>query len=518
MSNKNAPDIARLIHDETFDIDTEEFTSLVTHAGGLIVKYFETIRFETIIPDKTLDQMKESIIEPLPLKGQNLLLILEDTKKKVIDQAVRIGHPKLLGWMLPSGTPIGAVADGIAGALNQNVALSGSGIATAVELLVLDWIKQIVGFDQNAAGILVSGGTLANLTALTVARNSKATYDIRKNGVKQGNERGAMVLYVSKEVHSCILKAANLLGLGTDNIRFVDIDDQFRLDVKDLEAKIIEDKMQEKHPFCVVATAGTVNTGAIDRLDAIADICQNYNLWFHVDAAYGGFAALAPSCKPLLKGITRADSLALDPHKWLFIPFEAGCVFVKNAAQMREAFSVSVPYLHIDKTKIPGQDDVDFADYGIQLSRQFRALKIWMSLKQYGIEKYGRIIEQNVHLAQYLFALLLEREDVEIVAPPALSTVCFRYYPRDLQQMNHRYDSDTQENIERYLDALNQSVLSAMRKKGKMMLSGTVLRNTFVLRACIVNFRTTKQDIVEISEMIQDVGKTEDGTLRRLYI
>ena len=501
MEHKSAY-FAEKIQNETFDLDPEDISKFGYRSIDLIVEYFKNIRHQSIFPDKTLDQMKNLINEPLPQNEQNPQLVLDDFQDKILPYVVRVGHPHLLGWVLASGTPIGALADGISGALNQNVAVSGSSTSTAVELLVLDWIKEILGYDRKSAGILVSGGTMANLTALTVARNVKANFDVRTQGMKSEKR---MMIYASQEVHSCILKAIQILGIGTNNIQWVTVDEHFRLNPMDLKSKIDEDLNNGNQPFAVVATAGTVNTGAIDPLESISDICQNYNLWFHVDAAYGGFATLSPQLKPLLNGITRADSVALDPHKWLFIPFDVGCVLVKNPEHMTQTFAIKTKYIHINNEKIPTSDDVDFADYGIQLSRNFRALKIWMSLKQYGVKKYGRLIDQNVNLAYYFTALIEESSDFETLAPTNLSVVCFRYTPKDLQQSS--------QDIEHYLNHLNRAIAEAMCTDSRALLSSTVLQEKFVLRACIVNFRTTKQDIQDIIQILRELGEKEDKKL-----
>ena len=513
MENNNSVELAEKIKDESFDMNSEEIRKLGYHTVDIIVDYFKNIGKESILPSKTLKQMKELLNEPLPQNETDSLLVLDECQKKIMENAVRVGSPHFLGWVIASGTPIGAFADGIASAINQNVAVSGSGMATAVELLVIDWIKEMLGYDSKAGGVLVSGGSIANLTSLAVARNLKSDFDVRTFGMKQEKN---MILYVSKEAHMCISKAANLLGIGTNNIRWVNVDDRYCMDTNDLEEKIVEDTNNDKHPFAVVATSGTVNTGAVDPLNNIADICQKHNLWFHVDAAYGGFAAISPHLKPLLNGIARADSVALDPHKWLFIPFEAGCVLVKNPSYMTQTFAMDADYISMNNDKIPTSEDVDFSDYGLQLSRSFRALKIWMSLKQYGAKKYARLIDQNVHLAQYLAELISESDDFEITTPASLSVVCFRYIPSDLKtQESNGIDY---EKIENYLTILNRAIIKAMRKDGRALLSGTVLNKRFILRACIVNFRTTKQDIENIIEIIRELGMVEDEKLRKTQL
>ncbi|MCX6665984.1 MAG: aminotransferase class I/II-fold pyridoxal phosphate-dependent enzyme [Euryarchaeota archaeon] len=516
MTEKDDHTIADLIHDETFDMDPEEIRKIGYQMVDLLVEYFKDMRTSAILPNKTLQEMSKLIYEPLPQNEQTADKILDECKKKIMPEMIRIGHPRLLGWILSSGTPVGAFADGVASALNQNVSVSGAGMATAVELLVIDWIKEIIGYDPCAAGLLVSGGSLANLTALTVARNMKANFNVRHCGMKQDRLDKNMVLYVSKEVHVCVPKAANILGIGTDNIRYVNVDHNLRVDTEDLRKKIVEDQKNGLHPFCVVASAGTVNTGAIDPLESIADICKQYDLWFHVDAAYGGFAALSSRLKPLLNGIERADSIAIDPHKWLFIPYEAGCVLVKNSSYMKQTFAMGAEYIHANTSPI-SNEDVDFSDYGIQLSRNFRALKIWMSLKQYGVLKYGRLIDQNVHLIQYFAALINETTDFETLTDPCLSIICFRFFPTDLQKMYNDSSSIQKEMISEYLNVLNRDIIECMRRDGRILLSSTILGKRFVLRACVVNYRTTKKDIVMILEIVRELGSKSDKKLRKPF-
>jgi aromatic-L-amino-acid decarboxylase len=399
---------------------------------------------------------------------------------------------------------MGAYAEGLAGALNQNVALSGAGAATAVELVVLDWIKKILGYDSRAAGILVSGGSMANLLALAVARNTLGGEDVRKRGLANKNQ---LVVYTSSEAHVCIDKAIDILGIGTDNIHHIPVDTCFRLDVNELKRRIREDVRKGLRPFCVVATAGTVNTGAVDPLKSIADVCTQHHMWFHVDASYGGFVAISPRWKSLINGLARADSVAVDPHKWLFIPYDAGCVLVRNPKKMKKTFSYPTDYLPFDKNKTASNDKVDFSDYGIELSRSFRALKIWMSLKHYGVRRYARMIDQNMNLAAYWRALLENSQDFQLMAPGDLSVVCFRYFPEKVAKSRNQ-------NKEEYLDTLNRSILNSIRKNKEFLISGTVLNGRCVLRVCIMNFRTTKQDVQEIVEAVRRIGKKNDALLQ----
>ena len=508
MENKDSSFYANLIHDETFEMDSEEIRKLGYQTVDLIVDYIKNIEKDPILPTKTFNQIKEDIRESVPQNERNHIDVLNECNEKIIKNAVRVGNPLFLGWILTSGTTISAFADGIASAINQNVAVSGSSIATAVELLVIDWIKKIIDFDSNAGGILVSGGTVANLTALNVARDNKLGF---LNSPINKYEEKKIILYMSEEAHVCILKSAHILGLSKENIRKISVDNNLCLDTQNLKEKIKEDQDNGNHPFAVVATAGTVNSGAIDPLESIADICKKNKIWFHIDAAYGGFASLSSQYKPLLKGIYQADSIALDPHKWLFIPFEAGCVLIKNPLHLKQTFAVNTDYIHLNKLDIQKNNDIDFSDYGIQLSRQFRALKIWMSLKQYGIKKYERLINQNINLTKYFEALIEESSDFEKIMPSNLSVFCFRYNPIHL---NEEKNFNNQPNQEIYLNQINQKIIEEMRMDQRAMLSSTIIKGKFVLRSCIVNFRTKKADILKIIKIIREIGEKVDNNLR----
>jgi aromatic-L-amino-acid decarboxylase len=504
MKGKNLSALEKRLVDETFDLKPEEIRRLGYRFSDMITEYYRSMRTSPVVPSKTLKQLKQILDEPLPQQGMEMESLLSECQDRIINNAVRFGHPRFLGWTLSSGTPLGAYAEGLTGALNQNVARSGAGVATATELVVLDWIKKIVGYDHHAAGILVSGGSMANLLALTVARNVRGDEDIRKRGLA---DKKPLVVYTSTEAHICIDKAVDLLGIGTDNVRRIPVDACFRLDVKRLKKEIQKDMRRNLRPFCVVATAGTVNTGAIDPLKSIADICKQYHLWFHVDAAYGGFVALSPRWKSLINGIERADSIAIDPHKWLFIPYEAGCVLARDQKRMKKTFSYPTEYLPFDTHKTAVDNDVDFADYGIELSRSFRALKIWLSLKYYGARRYARMIDQNMDLAAYWRGLIENSLDFQLMATSDLSVICFRYIPKKAPRRKNQ-------NKEAYLNMLNRSILRSIRKKKEFLLSGTMIHGQYVLRGCIMNFRTTKQDVQEIVEAVRKIGKKNDALLQ----
>jgi glutamate/tyrosine decarboxylase-like PLP-dependent enzyme len=375
----------------------------------------------------------------------------------------------------------------------------GNHAAVYVERAVLAWIKALLGYPPTSMGLLVSGGSMANLTGLAVARHVKAGFDVRKVGMQAAGEHGRLVMYTSTESHSCIQKAAELLGIGSDNLRKVAVDDEFRMDVADLVRQIEADRAAGLRPLCVAASLGTVNTGAIDPLADIAEICRRFDLWFHIDGAYGGFAALVPEIRCQVAALAEADSLAVDPHKWLFIPVEAGCALVKDAAAMRDAFSLVPPYLRTEPTGFGGLPW--FSEYGVQQSRGFRALKLWMSLKQIGAERYRQMIASNVELAHYLHRRVSETPELEVMAPAPLSIVCFRYVPPGWSGRYAGADLDAR------LDELNRRLVPAIQVDGRVFVTNAVLRGRFVLRACIVNYRTQREDLDLLVETVLELGQ-----------
>jgi glutamate/tyrosine decarboxylase-like PLP-dependent enzyme len=387
---------------------------------------------------------------------------------------------------------IGVLAEALAAAMDPSCA-GGNHAAIYVERQVLNWFKQMLGFPPDSMGLLVSGGSMASLTALAVARHARAGFDVRRRGLQGGARQ--LVLYLSEEGHGCMRKAAELMGIGSDYVRTVATDDDLRMRADDLDARIRADLADGCRPFAVGASAGTVNTGAIDPLREIAEVCRRHGVWFHVDGAYGAPAVLIQRYREELAGMALADSVALDPHKWFSIPVEAGLVLVKDAQAMRDTFSLVPPYLRTDGS-LAGVGGLPwFSEYGFQQTRGFRALKIWMALKQYGLNGYAQLIEEHIELARYLHSRVAATPDLEAMAPPGLSIVCFRYRPMALR-------GDTER-----LDALNKALLERIQLGGKAFLSSTVLRGAFVLRACIINYQTRRADLDFLVDLVQQEGK-----------
>jgi glutamate/tyrosine decarboxylase-like PLP-dependent enzyme len=386
---------------------------------------------------------------------------------------------------------MGVFGEALAAALNPHCDV-GNHAAVYLELRVLDWFKQMLHFPPESRGLLVSGGSVANLTALAVARHAKAGYDVRRDGL-QGAD-APLVAYVSEEGHSCLRKAAELLGIGSRNVRVVRTDAEFRMDVDELRSRILVDQAAGARPFAVVASAGATNTGAIDPLARIAEVCRLHGLWLHVDGAYGGPAAMSRQYSDELGALELADSVAMDPHKWLQIPVEAGVVLVRDGAAMRDAFSLVPPYLRMDGDPDGVEGPTSFAEFGIQQTRGFRALKIWMALRSWGRDGMRAIIERNIDQARRLHRLVEAAPDLESMAPPSLSVVCFRYVPRSLRGDEER------------LDELNRRLVRRIQLGGDAFLGGTLVRGRYAVRACIVNHLTTDEDVEAVLDLVRREG------------
>jgi glutamate/tyrosine decarboxylase-like PLP-dependent enzyme len=392
----------------------------------------------------------------------------------------------MFAYVASAGTPITAIGSMIEATLNTNVtAWRSSPAATEVEHVVIDWLKEMLGYPKEAAGLLVSGGSMANFAALAAARSAKAP-DV----VHQGLSGAELTIYASDEAHFSIRKAAGMLGIGEAHVRSVSTDDRLRMQPSELEKLIREDKAGGRAPMCVAASVGTVESGVVDPIEEIASIARRHGLWLHIDAAYGGFAALAPSARHHFAAISQADSVALDPHKWLYLPVGCGCVLYKDPAAARAAFSHEADY-----TRVIGHErDEAFAfwDYGPELTRPFRALNLWLLFKYAGARRIGEAIESNMACARYFEQLIRASEDFEMLAPVELSIFCFRYAPPG-------FHGD--------LDALNERVLLALQRAGSSYVSNARVHGKCALRGCVLNYRTTKGDMEKLLEDLRDAAQ-----------
>jgi glutamate/tyrosine decarboxylase-like PLP-dependent enzyme len=364
-----------------------------------------------------------------------------------------------------------------------------------LERCVIGWLKELMGFDQPGAhGILVSGGSMASLTALAAARHRAATrlgWDIRADGLQGGPK---LTLYGGGEVHACVKKSAELMGLGHKALRQIGTDARFHIDLKELEQQIENDRKKGFEPFCIVGSAGTVNTGAVDDLDGLADIAERHGLWFHVDGAYGAFGVLDPDAAPRYRGMTRADSLALDPHKWMAVPIECGCTLVRDGANLRDAFSLIPPYIRIDGRAGAGDIGAPM-EYGFQLTRGFRAFKVWATLMHIGRDGLAETVARHIGLARHLRGLVEASDDLELLAPVELSIVCFRYAPAALKGDDAR------------LDELNKAILARLQADGESYPSQTLLDGRFAIRANIMHYATTTAHVERLADLVRVAGE-----------
>ena len=479
--------------EETLDPeDWESMRALGHRMMDDMLDYMRTIR-ERPVWRHASDEVKSHFNRPLPLDPQPPEEVYDEFLECVLPFPVGNTHPRFWGWVLGTGTVFGAFVELLAATMNTNTGCLDHHSANHVERQVIEWVKELLGFPASASGLLTSGCSAANLIGLTVARSMRAGYDLRRGGIRVAPHK--MVLYASQQIHSSIQKCVELLGLGSDALRLVTVNDDFQIDLAVLRVAIAQDRQAGYLPFCVVGAAGTTNTGAVDDLNALAEICQRESIWLHVDGAFGAWAALAPSARHLVAGMKRADSLALDLHKWMYMPYEIGCVLVRCEDDHRRAFSLTPAYLaHGEGGRgLTGGDLPWFSDYGFQLSRGFRALKAWISIKEYGASKYGRLIQQNIDQAHYLAGLINAAQELELAAPVTLNVVCFRYTSAGLDNAK--------------LDKLNKQIEVELQERGIAVLSGTMIRGKYVLHVANTNHRSRREDFDVLVREVIRIGK-----------
>jgi aromatic-L-amino-acid/L-tryptophan decarboxylase len=434
----------------------------------------------------------------LPERGMDTAELMSSASDLLFSHSLFNGHPRFLGYVTASPAPIGMLGDLLAAAVNPNVgAWTLSPAATEIEAQTVRWIAELIGFPKSCGGLFVSGGNMANFIGFVAARAAATGGRIRTSGLA-GSPR--LRVYASTETHTWLQKAADLFGLGTDAIRWLPTDGDLRVEVDAIRAAIESDREAGDLPMMVVGTAGTVSTGAIDPLPRIGALCEELGVWFHVDGAYGGFAAAAPEAPADLLGIGRADSVAVDPHKWLYAPLEAGCALVRDPRTLVDAFSYHPPYYHFET------EAINYFDHGFQNSRGFRALKVWLALRQVGREGYARMIGDDIRLAGRLHDLLARDPEFE-VQTLSLSITTFRYVPPEAERGGAA-------GSEEYLNELNQRLLDRIQRSGEAFVSQAVIRGRFVLRACIVNFNTAPADIDALPDILRRHGREVHGEMR----
>jgi glutamate/tyrosine decarboxylase-like PLP-dependent enzyme len=474
---------------ETLDPDNwPQLRALAHRAVDDALDYLQQVR-QRPVWQPTPAPVAEKFHAPLPRAPQGATAAYQDYKDWIVPWQMGNTHPRFWSWFMGNGTAFGALGEFLAATLNPNMG-GGNHVGNLVEAQVVDWCKQIVGLPADSGGLLVSGASMANFVALAVARTAASAIDVRAAGVAALPE--PLTFYSSGEVHSCMQKALELLGHGARSLRKVAVDDRYRIDLADLARTVAADRAAGRKPCAVVGSAGTINTGSVDDLAALAAFCKREQLWFHVDGAIGAVVALAPRYAHLVQGMEQADSVALDLHKWLHVPFEAGCVLVRDRHRQRATFSLTPEYLKHAPRGLAGGAEW-FSDYGLQLSRSFRALKVWLSFKEHGLDKFGRLIEQNILQAAYLAQLVRAAPELELMAPVELNIVCFRF----------RGGGGTQAQ----LNALNEELLIRLHEAGVVAPSYTTLHGSYCLRAAIVNHRTRTADLALLIDTVLKAGR-----------
>jgi glutamate/tyrosine decarboxylase-like PLP-dependent enzyme len=457
----------------------------------MIATYLTTLPERPVFQPCPPDLSERVLKGPLPQTGVGAAALLDEFAANVAAFPFGNGHPRFFGWVNSPPAIIGVFAEALAAAMNPSCA-GGNHSAIYVERQFLEWFKKLLAFpEKGSMGLLVSGGSMASLTALAVARHVKLPA-VRKEGMQDLPRRA--VAYMSVEGHTCIRKALELLGFGSDNIRAIPVDRSLKMQVPRLEEEIRRDLESGNLPVVVAASAGTASTGTIDPLRDIRDVCHRHGVWFHVDAAYGGPAVLTARYKNALSALKDADSLALDPHKWMYVPVEAGLSLVRHAAAMRDAFSLVPPYIRTEGNSAGVLGLPWFSEYGFQQTRGFRALKVWMALKFHGVDGYTAAIERDLALADRLAERVRQSGDLQLVIEPSLSIVCFRFAPVSLR------------NDEEKLNQFNKRLLEAVQLGGDAFLSSTTINGAFCLRVCVINHHSTEQDIDFLISHIKQTG------------
>ncbi len=477
------------------EIPPEDFRVIGHQLVDNIADFLASLPSKRVNPGESPGEVREIIGNTtLPMHGIHPKQLLDETAKLLFDHSLFNGHPSFFGYITSSAAPIGALGDFLASAVNPNVgSFQLSPVATEIEAQTVRWIAEMIGYPTDCGGLFVSGGNMANFVCFLAGRRAKIPWDIRKEGLHKGKN---FHVYCSTETHTWINKAADLFGFGTDVIRWIPANQQLHMDVTLLRKQIHDDIAQGDLPLMVVGTAGSVSTGAIDPLREIAEVCRMHKLWFHIDGAYGGFAAVLPDASEDLKALSLADSVAVDPHKWLYAPLEAGCALVREKQMLLDAFSFRPPYYRFGHDA--AEPPTNFFEYGLQNSRGFRALKVWLALRHVGRKGYEQMIADDIALARELYRVVTQTPELEVFTQE-LSITTFRYRPIDMHSSNNEY--------EQYLNQLNEEVLKRVQDIGEAYLSNAVIHGAFVLRACVVNFRTTTKEIHALPELVVQIGK-----------
>jgi len=471
----------------SLDVSSRQFQQWIKQAGQLVSDFYERKEEGSVFAGQSPTEVQELLEESLPEKAESINNLLDETGEKILSSITNNIGPRYYGYITGGGNQVAVLAEMIKASLNQNnLKWHSSPVSTELERLVMCWVAEFIGYPTSSAGVLLSGGSVANFNCLAVARKIKAPADISEEGVYGSRP---MTVYVSEEGHSSFDKAMDMLGLGKSYLRKIPVDEQMCIDPEQLEKQVQKDKNRGLEPICAIAVAGTTNSGAVDDLQAVAEICQKHGLWYHVDAAYGGPAAKIEGVSELFEGIEQADSVVVNPHKWMYVPFEAGGVLVKNPEHLRRTFSTIPDYLKSDQQN---GGRTDLMEYNLPLTKEFKALKVWMTLKAYGADRIRSEIARDIGKAKYLAELVEEHEQLELVAHGSLSIVCFRYSPDGLDKTS--------------LNELNDRIIDEIETDGRVFLTGTKIHGKTALRACFINHRTENDDIDFLRDVVLEIG------------
>jgi aromatic-L-amino-acid decarboxylase len=492
--------------DSALDMESTEFREAGHALIDRIADFYESLPGRQVTKAEAPARIRKLIgAGGLPSNGMPAGDLLREVAPLLFEHSLHNGHPKFLGYISSSAAPLGALADLLAASVNSNVAKwELSPVASEIEAQTIRWLAELIGYPTGCGGILVSGGNAANVLGFIAARKAMTPWNIREEGVYADPRR--LTAYVSRETHTWIDKAADVAGLGASGVRWIDTDDSQRMSVDALRRQVEADRREGCLPFFVVGTAGTVGTGAIDPLHDIAAFCREERLWMHVDGAYGAPAAALPEASDDLKALSLGDSVALDPHKWLYAPLEAACVLTRNPQALPDALAFRPSYYRFDAD---ASSRIDYYQYGMQNSRGFRALKVWLGLRQAGREGYVRTIREDIRLAERLYRAADAHAELE-ARTRSLSIATFRYRPFGL-----RGCADA---IASYLNELNQAVLAEIQRSGELFLSNAIVNDEYLLRACCVNFRTTEGDIDAVPDIVAEIGRRLDRRMRPIEL
>ena len=494
---------------DTLDPDPEEFRDLGYRAVDMMADHYARIDAVDTFPDTTPSAVAAEFDDPLPREGEAPEAVLAEWNERVYPNATHQGSPRWYGYVMGSGTPIGALADALAASVNMNAgAWMGGPAATEVERQCLQWLAEMIGYPTDCGGVLTSGGTMANHAAIYTALQSATGFEPRAAGLRAIDHPGRFTLYESAhEGHSSIDRVTEMIGVGSDAIRSVPCDEDYRMDPAALEDMLTDDLANERIPFCVVANVGSINVSAVDPLAAIADVCADHDVWLHADGACGAVGAILPEKSDLFEGLERSDSVTLDPHKWLSVPYSCGCVLFRDPEAQSQAFSMHAEYL--DFTEEDTYHGTNLGFLGPEMSRPFRALKLWMSLKHRGVDGYRQLLRQSCRCAEHLHDLIVAADDFEVLQEPNLFIYSFRYLPADLREA--MADDDRRAAIDDYADWLNQRIADDLRLTGEAFVTTTEVQDYTAIRLSICSHRTTPQDIDTTVDALRAHGERIDA-------